>query len=117
MSSPTATSADSSARSRRVSSARIGHPAQTPRHHVYGYSASFTTGSVLSQPLLTRCRERAASYDRDNRFFQEDFDELKAAGYLRMAIPREFGGFGMNLFEVGRETRTLAVRAGHRSSS
>jgi alkylation response protein AidB-like acyl-CoA dehydrogenase len=69
------------------------------------------TGSLLSEQLLTRCRERAAGYDRDNRFFQEDFDELKAAGYLKMAIPREFGGLGMNLVEVGRETRTLAQYA------
>jgi alkylation response protein AidB-like acyl-CoA dehydrogenase len=72
---------------------------------------SVATGSVLSEPLLTKCRERAAGYDRENRFFQEDFDELKAAGYLRMAIPREFGGLGMNLADVGRETRRLAQYA------
>lgn len=69
------------------------------------------TGSILSEQILIRCRERAAGYDRDNRFFQEDFDELKAAGYLRMAVPREFGGLGMNLVQVGRETRTLAQYA------
>ena len=67
--------------------------------------------SVLSYLILTRCRERAPGYDKDNRFFQEDFDELKAAGYLRMAIPREFGGPGLNLAEVGRETRKLAMYA------
>ncbi|PYR79557.1 MAG: acyl-CoA dehydrogenase [Acidobacteria bacterium] len=67
--------------------------------------------SVLTDQLLTRCRERAAGYDRDNKFFQEDFDELKAAGYLRMAIPSELGGLGMNLAEVGRETRKLAMYA------
>ena len=61
--------------------------------------------SVLTQPLLDRCRERAPGYDRENRFCQEDFDELKAAGYLRMAIPKEFGGLGFTLAEVGRETR------------
>jgi alkylation response protein AidB-like acyl-CoA dehydrogenase len=67
-----------------------------------------TPGSVLSQPLLERCRERAPAYDRENRFCQEDFDELKAAGYLRMAIPKEFGGLGMSLAQVSRETRLLA---------
>ena len=67
--------------------------------------------SVLTDQLLTRCRERAPEYDRDNRFFQEDFEELKAAGYLRMAIPAEFGGLGMNLVQVGRETRKLAMYA------
>jgi alkylation response protein AidB-like acyl-CoA dehydrogenase len=67
--------------------------------------------SALTDQLLTRCRQRAPEYDRDNRFFQEDFDDLKAAGYLRMAIPRDFGGPGLNLVEVGRETRKLAMYA------
>ena len=70
-----------------------------------------TTESILEQELLNRCRERAPVYDRENRFFQEDFDELKAAGYLRMAIPKELGGLGMNLVRVGRETRRLAQYA------
>jgi alkylation response protein AidB-like acyl-CoA dehydrogenase len=65
----------------------------------------------ISQELLERCRQRAPQYDVENRFFQEDFDELKAAGYLNMALPREFGGFGMSLAEVGRETRRLAQYA------
>jgi alkylation response protein AidB-like acyl-CoA dehydrogenase len=67
-----------------------------------------TTQSILDEPLLNRIRERAPGYDRDNRFFQEDFDDLKAAGYLRMAIPTEFGGLGLNLAQVARETRRLA---------
>ncbi len=45
---------------------------------------------------LDRCHERAPVYDRENRFFQEDFDELKDAGYLLMSVPREFGGHGRN---------------------
>src|SRR5205807_445436 len=65
----------------------------------------------LSQELLEACRRRAPEYDRENRFFQEDFDALNAAGYLRIAIPRELGGFGMNLAEVGLETRRLALYA------
>jgi alkylation response protein AidB-like acyl-CoA dehydrogenase len=69
------------------------------------------TESVLNESLLNRCRERAPEYDKNNRFFQEDFEELKAAGYLRMALPREFGGLGMNIAEVGRETRKLAMYA------
>ena len=70
-----------------------------------------TSSSVLPQSLLERCRERAPVYDRENRFFQEDFDELKASGYLKMALPKEFGGLGMSLAEVGRETRLLAQYA------
>jgi alkylation response protein AidB-like acyl-CoA dehydrogenase len=72
---------------------------------------SATAQSKLSDALLEKCRERAPVYDRENRFCQEDFDELKAAGYLRMAIPSELGGLGMKLAEVGRETRKLAEYA------
>jgi len=66
------------------------------------------SGSILSDALLDGCRSRAAGYDRDNRFCQEDFDELKAAGYLRMSLPKEFGGLGYTLAQAGRETRRLA---------
>jgi alkylation response protein AidB-like acyl-CoA dehydrogenase len=66
---------------------------------------------VLTEELIARCGERAATYDRENRFFTEDFEELKATGYLRMPIPREFGGLGMSLAEVCREQRRLAYRA------
>jgi alkylation response protein AidB-like acyl-CoA dehydrogenase len=64
--------------------------------------------SILSDALLEGCRSRAAGYDRDNRFCQEDFDELKKAGYLRMTLPKEFGGLGYTLAQAGRETRRLA---------
>src|SRR3954469_24306203 len=66
---------------------------------------------VLSDELIARCGERAATYDRENRFFTEDFEELKAAGYLKMPIPRELGGLGMTIAEVCREQRRLAYRA------
>ena len=66
------------------------------------------TDSILTDALLDGCRSRAAGYDRDNRFCQEDFDELKAAGYLRMTLPKEFGGLGYTLAQAGRETRRLA---------
>ncbi len=39
--------------------------------------------TALDQALLDRIRSRAADYDRENRFFTEDLEELKAAGYLR----------------------------------
>ena len=32
--------------------------------------------------MLARFDERAPAYDRDNRFFTEDFEELRASGYL-----------------------------------
>ena len=61
-------------------------------------------GLELSHDMLQRFHERAAGYDRDNRFFQEDFDELKEAGYYLMTVPEELGGRGMRLNEVARVT-------------
>lgn len=66
---------------------------------------------VLSDTLLSRIQERAPVYDRENRFFQEDFDELKAAGYLKLPVPKELGGPGFTLAEVCREQRRLAYHA------
>jgi len=70
-----------------------------------------TSGTLISDALLERCRERAAGYDRDNRFCQEDFDELKDAGYLTMTLPPEFGGLGYTLNQATREARRLAQYA------
>ncbi len=67
--------------------------------------------TVLSDALIERCGERAATYDRENRFFSDDFAELKAAGYLKLAIPKDLGGLGMSLSEVCAEQRRLAYRA------
>lgn len=67
-----------------------------------------TSGSILTDALLQACRQRAAGYDRDNKFCQEDFDELKAAGYLKLTLPQEFGGQGYTLNQYTREARRLA---------
>jgi alkylation response protein AidB-like acyl-CoA dehydrogenase len=67
--------------------------------------------SLLTDQLMDRCRGRAAEYDRDNRFFTEDFAELGAAGYLTAAVPAEFGGLGATLADSGRLTRRLAAYA------
>jgi alkylation response protein AidB-like acyl-CoA dehydrogenase len=72
---------------------------------------SVTSGSSLSDALLQGCRDRAAGYDRDNRFCQEDFDELKAAGYLKLTLPKEFGGLGYTLQQYTQEARRLAQYA------
>ena len=36
-----------------------------------------TNRRVLSDEILVRCAERAPIYDRENRFFSEDFEELR----------------------------------------
>lgn len=67
--------------------------------------------SVLTDEMLSRFDERAPVYDRENRFFQEDFDELRASGYLKVALPRELGGEGLDLGQVNRLQRQLAYHA------
>jgi alkylation response protein AidB-like acyl-CoA dehydrogenase len=69
------------------------------------------TIGLLPQSTLDTFRARAVTYDRENRFFQEDFDDLTAAGYLRMAVPRELGGLGYSLHQVAQETRRVAMYA------
>ncbi len=56
---------------------------------------------ALTPALLDRIRSRAAGYDRDNAFFTEDLDELRAAGYL---APR-------SLLDTARDQRLLAAHA------
>ena len=68
-------------------------------------------GVALSDEIIAHCGDRAAAYDRENRFFTEDFEELRAAGYLKIAVPKELGGHGMSLADVCREQRRLAYRA------
>lgn len=69
------------------------------------------TPSPLSDALLESFAARSNAYDRDNQFFNQDFDELRDAGYLKMAVPEDFGGLGYTLSEVCREGRKLAYRS------
>lgn len=66
---------------------------------------------MLSDEMLARFASRAAVYDRENRFFEEDFEELRAVKYLLLPVPKEFGGAGMTLAQVCREQRRLAYHA------
>jgi alkylation response protein AidB-like acyl-CoA dehydrogenase len=67
--------------------------------------------TVLTDDTLERCAQRTATYDRENRFFDEDFEQLRTSGYLLMAVPTELGGLGMNLAQVCQETRRLSRRS------
>jgi alkylation response protein AidB-like acyl-CoA dehydrogenase len=70
-----------------------------------------TAQPYLSDDMLARFMERAPAYDRENRFFQEDFDELKNAGYLLAPVPAELGGGGLNFAEMMQQQRKLAYHA------
>jgi alkylation response protein AidB-like acyl-CoA dehydrogenase len=66
---------------------------------------------LLTDDMLARFDERAPQYDRENRFFAEDFEELRASGYLRAPIPLAHGGPGLGLADVNRLQRRLAYHA------
>lgn len=66
---------------------------------------------ALPDDMLKRFADRVGIYDRENRFFTEDFEDLKRAGYLTICVPKEMGGKGFTLAEVCREQRRLAYYA------
>ena len=82
-----------------------GGPSKTANAKGAGYA------SALTEDLLARFDSRAAHYDRENRFFDQDFEELRVAKYLLMPVPEKFGGPGLSLAEVCAEQRRLAYYA------
>ena len=70
-----------------------------------------SAGSVLTGEMLARFESRAATYDRENRFFDQDFEELRATGYFRLPVPVELGGAGFTLAKMACEQRRLAYYA------
>lgn len=56
--------------------------------------------------LLTKTVEpftaRATGHDKDGTFPFENFEQLKAIGYPALAVPEEYGGLGISLYEMLR---------------
>ena len=93
-------------------------------------AATSSVDALLTDEMLARFDERAPQYDRENRFFDEDFAELRASGYLSCALPVEYGGSGLGLLRLhpagppsglrraghgaGRQHARLLDRAGRR---
>ncbi|SFR73257.1 Acyl-CoA dehydrogenase [Agromyces sp. CF514] len=67
--------------------------------------------TLLDDDLLERFRERAARYDRDNVFFDDDLAELQQVGYLRALVPTAHGGLGWGLDDAVRGQMRLAGAA------
>jgi alkylation response protein AidB-like acyl-CoA dehydrogenase len=66
---------------------------------------------VLPEPMLAGFTKRCRGYDIENRIFDEDFRDLKDAGFLTIPVPRELGGRGLTLVETCREQRRLGSHA------
>lgn len=74
-------------------------------------SVPTASGAALPDEMLERFQQRAGGYDRENRFFFEDFEELRDSGYMTIAVPQELGGRGYNLAQVMHEQRRLGYHA------
>ena len=72
---------------------------------------STLTKDLLTDDMLARFDERAPVYDRENRFFDEDFEELRHSGYLDLAVPTSQGGSGLGLDEYVSLARRLGYVA------
>ena len=65
----------------------------------------------LSEELLKDIHHRAPKYDQENSFPYEDYEALKAAGYYKAFVPKEYGGHGLTLKEIAQEQIHLAKAA------
>lgn len=73
--------------------------------------SDFDPADFLPDDLLQRIRERAPIHDRENTFPHHDLDELKAAGYLSILVPKSRGGAGLGLAEAAVLQQRLAGAA------
>jgi alkylation response protein AidB-like acyl-CoA dehydrogenase len=55
---------------------------------------------ALAERLAERCAARAADHDAAGSFPYENYADLHALGYLRLVVPRAYGGEGASLFEM-----------------
>ncbi|VEI13985.1 acyl-CoA dehydrogenase family protein [Trueperella bialowiezensis] len=67
--------------------------------------------AFLSDELLEKIASRADQVDRDNAFPSQDFEDLKAAGYLKAFVPKEYGGAGLTTEEICENQTKLAKAA------
>jgi len=70
-----------------------------------------TTSDLLTDDMLARFDERAPVYDKENRFFHEDLEELRASGFLTAAVPTDMGGSGIGLDGYSKLARRLGYYA------
>jgi alkylation response protein AidB-like acyl-CoA dehydrogenase len=62
----------------------------------------------LAGRLADTFAERAQTFDRENRFPFENYEELSGSGYLRLTVPEELGGLGASLYETVLAQERLA---------
>lgn len=70
---------------------------------------TFDAAAYLPDDLIARIRERAPLIDAENRFPEEDLEDLKNIGYLSILVPKELGGAGLSLEQAATLQQRLAT--------
>lgn len=63
----------------------------------------------LAGELADRFAERAERHDRDNTFPVENYADMRDAGFLRLTLPEELGGYGAGQAELLPALERLAM--------
>jgi alkylation response protein AidB-like acyl-CoA dehydrogenase len=63
---------------------------------------------ILADELAGSFAERAAEHDRDGSFPHENYEAMRAAGFLGLTVPAELGGMGVGLYEMCLALERLA---------
>jgi len=75
-------------------------------------SAAEREHAEMVEALASRFAERAALHDRDRSFPHENFADLHKSGYLKLTVPRIFGGGEATLYELVSLQERLAYGDG-----
>ncbi|HEV2238186.1 MAG TPA: acyl-CoA dehydrogenase family protein [Ktedonobacterales bacterium] len=67
---------------------------------------------ALAADVGAECAVHAAEHDHDNTFVAENYVALRAAGYMRLAVPVELGGLGGTMRQVCYAQAELAKSCG-----
>ncbi|MGA6161534.1 acyl-CoA dehydrogenase family protein [Amycolatopsis magusensis] len=67
---------------------------------------------ALADSLVETFRDRAAAHDADNTFPFDNYEDLRAAGLLKLSIPEELGGLGATQAELIPVLERLATGDG-----
>ncbi|HEY6433519.1 MAG TPA: acyl-CoA dehydrogenase family protein [Acetobacteraceae bacterium] len=75
---------------------------------LHGFSPRQHEIMALADGLAARFAKRAAENDPTSAFPFDNYRELHAEGYLRLALPRAFGGDGADVFDMVLAQEVLA---------
>lgn len=67
--------------------------------------------TAITSDMLDRFHQRAPIYDRENRFFAEDWAEVRDSGFLKAMIPTDMGGWGLSVAEYCAQLQQIAEYA------